>query len=73
MPVKVDLDKQEESIDQDQILQEKVSKSFRNAALQDKKYIDNISTYRRRVTQVNLISRHEMIQENKASALVSLN
>jgi hypothetical protein len=63
----VDFDNNEESVDEVKVLQEKLAQSYRKAAKQDVQYLKSIETYRNRVTEVNLLSKAELISSNKAS------
>ena len=63
----VDFDNMEESVDQVKELQEKIAQSYRKAARQDVQYLKSIETYRNRVTEVNMLSKADLISSNKAS------
>jgi hypothetical protein len=56
----VDLDNHEESIDPAQVLQEKLVNSYKKAARQDIKYLRSIETYRKRVNEMNMVSKAEL-------------
>lgn len=48
-----------QQVDQREVMRQQLLKGLRQAARQDKNYIDSINRYRQRVTSMNLLSTQE--------------